>query len=389
MSKSKRKTIKEYTLRNGEKRYMFKVYLGVDPLTGDPKYTTRRSFKKEKEAELALAQIKLAVSNGTFRKQHAETYQEVYELWIAQYEKTVEESTFVKTTGLFRNYILPAMGDYKISMMNYVICQKHVNEWADKLKRFRIVKSYASKVLDFAIKSDYIITNPFALVEISNRTKKVQYDEVKRENYYTKEQLDKFLQCMEQESNFKAYALFRLLAYSGIRKGEALALNWNDINFSKNEILINKALSKGKDNKLRIGSTKTGATLKLKMDSTTMGILNEWKNQQRQDFLVLGFDTLQPKQLVFSNRYNELLQPTMTRKWLEHILTKYQLPQITTHGFRHTHCSLLFEAGCVLQEVKDRLGHSDSRTTLNIYTHVSQHVREGAVNKLEMYMAIE
>lgn len=387
MNKAKTNPIKSYIKKN-RKYYMFKVYLGVDPLTGDPKSTTRRKFKTKKEAELMLARIKLEVSNGTYRKQQAETYQEVYDLWIAQYEKTVEESTFVKTTAIFRNHILPVMGDYKITMINHVICQSHVNEWADKLKRFRIVKSYASKVLDFAIKSDYIQKNPFALVEISNRRKKVQYDEVKRENFYTKEQLNKFLQCMEQESNFKAYALFRLLAYSGIRKGEALALNWNDINFSKNEIRINKALSKGKENKLLIGSTKTGVALNLKMDSTTMGILNEWKKRQRQDYLVLGYDTLQPNQLVFSNRYNELLQPTMTRKWLEHILTKYQLPQITTHGFRHTHCSLLFEAGCGIKEVQDRLGHSDSKTTLNIYTHVSQQAKEGAVNRLEMFMAI-
>ncbi|MEK3976225.1 site-specific integrase [Psychrobacillus sp. FSL K6-1267] len=387
MNKAKTNPIKPYIKKN-RKYYMFKVYLGVDPLTGKSKYTTRRGFETIKKAEHALARIKLQVANGTFRKQHAETYQEVYDLWIAQYEKTVEESTFVKTTGIFRNHILPAMGDYKITMINYAICQRHMYEWADKLKRFRIVKSYASKVLDFAIKSEYIQTNPFALVEISNRTKKVQYAKVKSENFYTKEQLNKFLQCMEQESNFKAYALFRLLAYSGIRKGEALALNWDDINFSKNEIRINKALSKGKENKLLIGSTKTGVTLNLKMDSTTMGILNEWKKRQRQDCLVLGYDTLQPNQLVFNNRYNDFLQPTITRKWLQNILTKYKLPHITTHGFRHTHSTLLFEAGCVMKEVQDRLGHSDLRTTMNIYTHVSKQTKEVAVNRLETFMAI-
>ncbi|GGA43289.1 tyrosine-type recombinase/integrase [Psychrobacillus lasiicapitis] len=387
MNKAKTTSIKAYIKKN-RKYYMFKVYLGVDPLTGKPKSTTRRDFKSKKEAELMLARIKLEVYNGTYRKQHAETYQEVYDLWIAQYEKTVEESTFVKTTGLFRNHILPAMGDYKINMMNHLICQRHMNEWADKLKKFRIVKSYASKVLDFAIKCGYIQTNPFALVEISNRTKKFQYDEDKVENFYTKEQLNKFLQCMEQESNFKAYALFRLLAYSGIRKGEALALNWNDINFSKNEIHINKALSKGKENKLCIKSTKTGVKLNLKMDSTTMGILNEWKRQQSQNYLVLGYDTLQQNQLVFNNRYNEFLQPTITRKWLENILTKYKLPHITTHGFRHTHSSLLYEAGCDMKEVQDRLGHSDLRTTMNIYTHVSQQTNESVVNRLETFMAI-
>ena len=69
-------------------------------------------------------------------------------------------------------------------------------------------------------------------------------------NYYTKEQLIHFLKCLENEKNFKAFALFRLLAFSGILKGEALALTWNDLNFKNVEIRINKALSRGEDNRL-------------------------------------------------------------------------------------------------------------------------------------------
>ena len=63
-------------------------------------------------------------------KERAETYQEIYDLWVKQYEKTVEESTFVKTTGIFKNHILPAMGAYKIEKIHVDVCQKHVDEWA-------------------------------------------------------------------------------------------------------------------------------------------------------------------------------------------------------------------------------------------------------------------
>ena len=52
------------------------------------------------------------------------------------------------------------------------------------------------------------------------------------------------------------------------------------------------------------------------------------------------------------------MQPTKTRKWIMHVQEKYKLGTITTHGLRHTHCSLLFEAGASLKEVQDRLGHS-------------------------------
>lgn len=382
---------KPYTKKNGEKCYFFKMYIGVDPLTGKEKSSTFRNFKTKKEAELEYARIKLAISNGTYRKRQVENYQDIFDLWILQYENTVEESTFVKTTGIFRNHILPLMGSYKIDKITIDICQKHVNEWAKKLKKFRTVKSYAAKVLDFAVKRGFIQSNPFTHVESPVNISKKRIEDVENEameNFYTREQLIHFLNCFEKESNYKAYVLFRLLAFSGMRKGEALALSWNDINFTTNEIRINKALSRGKDNQLYLKTTKTGIARTIKMDDKTMDILNNWKKKQRQDYLVLGFNTMQPNQLVFSNEVNEYIQPTKTRKWILHVQKKYKLGKITTHGLRHTHCSLLFEAGVGLKEVQDRLGHTDVKTTMDIYTHVSQQAKDGAVNKFANYLSM-
>lgn len=69
-----------------------------------------------------------------------------------------------------------------------------------------------------------------------------------------------------------------------------------------------------------------------------------------------------------------------------HILNKYKLSKITTHGLRHTHCSLLFEAGASLKEVQDRLGHSDVKTTMNIYAHFTKQAKEEAILKFTDYM---
>ena len=130
MGKINNTSIKSYTKKNGEKCYMFKVYAGVDPLTGKEKYTTRRGFKSPGEAKTVLNRIKVTINNGTYLKKRAETFQDMYDLWVVQYERKVEESTFVKTIGIFRNHILPAIGMYKIDKINFDICQKAVNKWA-------------------------------------------------------------------------------------------------------------------------------------------------------------------------------------------------------------------------------------------------------------------
>lgn len=387
MAKKSSTPIESYTLKNGDTRYKFQIYVGVDPLTGNEKRTTRSGFKTMKDAKSALYEIKHEISQGTFRKIQAKTYQDMYELWIKQYEKTVEESTFVKTEGYFKNHILPAMSLYKVDKITVDACQKHVDEWADKLKKYRVIKSYAAKVLDFALKRGYLQTNPFTLVD-TPKPKQAPFELTKdvEENFYTREQLNEFLGYLKEENNPKVYTFFRLLAYSGMRKGEALALQWKDIDFTKSEIRINKALAKGKNSKLYLKTTKTGTTRTIKMDMETMKILALWKKQQQKEYLTLGFNTLNNEQLVVSSEVNTFVQPTKTRKWLVRILEKYNLKPITTHGLRHTHCSLLFEAGASLKEVQDRLGHSDIKTTMDIYTHLTPEAKSGAIQKFDNYL---
>lgn len=380
-------TIKSYSLQNGEKRYQFQLYVGVDSLTGKEQRTTRRGFKTKKEAQLALARLKLEIDKGNYKKESAETFQEVYKLWINQYENTVEESTFNKTINYFKNHILPTLGKFKIEKINVALCQNIVNEWFKNYSEYRIFKSYAARIFDFAIKHDFIQNNPMKLVEVPRKID-VPKDE-ENENFYTKEELIHFLNCAKDYGNYQAFTFFRLLAFSGSRKSELLALTWNDIDFTKNEIRINKALARGKNSRLYIKTTKTKkSTRTIKMDVNTLTILDEWKKRQKHDYFKLGYNTLKPNQLIFSSRKNELLQTSGVNQWMNQIIDKYSLKKITVHGWRHTCASLLFEAGSSLKEVQDRLGHNDVKTTMDIYTHVTEKAKSEAIQKLASYLNI-
>lgn len=107
---------------------------------------------------------------------------------------------------------------------------------------------------------------------------------------------------------------------------------------------------------------------------------------QKMDYLKLGFNTMDASQLVFSNINNEFMQPPKVGKILDSIIKKNNLKRITAHGFRHTHCSILFEAGASLKEVQDRLGHSDIQTTMNIYTHVTEKAKQKTAEKFASYV---
>lgn len=379
--------IKSYTTKKGETYYQFQMYIGTDEITGRRIKTTRRGFKTKKEAKEAYAKLQLNIDRvDTSKKERILTYKEVYNLWFEQYQNTVKESTLVKTEENFRIHILPILGNYKIDKINIHLCQKAVNQWFNDLKRFEKVYAYAKKILEYAIKLEKIEKNPMTLVTLPKRLS--FSEDIIDKNFYTKEELTEFLACLEQESNKKAYTLFRLLAFTGMRKSEALSLTWKDINFETFELNINKTLAKGKEQKLIVQTPKTRSSVrKIMLDEATVEILKNWQSIQKNELQITN-QKLNPnnKQLVFSNAENDFLQLGKTTKWINQIQSKYNLKKITTHGLRHTHCSLLFEAGINVEVVKDRLGHSDIKTTMNIYTHVSEKSKEKTANQFGHFM---
>lgn len=125
----------------------------------------------------------------------------------------------------------------------------------------------------------------------------------------------------------------------------------------------------------------------ISLDAKTITLLKEWKKEQQVKSLILGFNTLNNDQLIFPNNRNEIHDPTITSQWLRCVYKNNNtLTKIGAHGFRHTHASLLFEAGIPLKEVQVRLGHADIQTTANIYTHVTEKKKEQTGNKFANFM---
>lgn len=367
--------IKEYIKKNGEKAYMFKLYLGTDPDTGKPIRTTRRGFKTTREARLAIADLEV---NGLQKQEVAEepeiqTYEEIYDLWYEEYKSTVKASTLLKTERVFKNHILPAFGEKNILEIKPMDVQNQMNIWHKKLVRASMVMNYAGLVFDYAIRMQLINMNPTKVIKKPVRKKEVTDD--KDLNFYDKEELKQFMSALESDNNFRAYVYFRLLAFTGIRKGESLALKWADIDFKNQTLNINKAVSRSASG-LYIQTPKTPSSIRrISLDDKTIAILKEFKKES-------------PDGLIFQSEDGGILSPAKPRKW--YLVTMKKLPEdfrrISIHGFRHTHASLLFEAGASIKDVQSRLGHSDIQTTMDVYTHVSKTAKEQLANRFNTYV---
>ncbi|WPC08791.1 site-specific integrase [Globicatella sp. PHS-GS-PNBC-21-1553] len=376
--------IKKYTKKDGSTAYMFVAYLGVDPITGKQKRTTRRGFKTKREASIAEAKLQTEVEeNGFGVAPKKMTFKEAYEGWLEQYSLTVRESSLNVVKSIIESGILPEIGNLNVNSISRRKAQQLVKEWHSKYKTFRKYKVYATQIMDYALEEGVIKTNPFSKVKTPRSIESVEDD---TEKYYTKDELKKFLAFIKDDTMY--YAIFRLLAFSGIRKGELMALQWSDIDNKVNTLSINKTVTYGEKSRQIIGPTKTQASNRIiKLDKTTLSVLQKWRIEQRTLLLKNGINSNNKEQFLFTNPFtNELLSKmTITHK-LWYICESNNFKKITLHGFRHTACSLMFDAGLSVKDVQKILGHSSVKTTLDIYAHVTKHQQENAAEKLEKYI---
>jgi integrase len=236
---------------------------------------------------------------------------------------------------------------------------------------------------------DIITKNPMEHVSIpkhQNELLSIQ-SEVDKRNYWTKEEIKHFLEITRNELSFRDYVLFHLLIYTGARKGELLALSWNDIDFEAGSLRLWKTLfhSKG-DFIIQTPKTKESKRL-ISLDPKTLSLLKKWRIRQKEANMVV-MNTIDNNNMAFTREDGSPIRLAYPNEKLNIVVKKHNLHPITIHGLRHTHASLLFEAGASIKEVQERLGHSDVKMTMNIYTHVTNTLKEQTAAKFQRYIEL-
>ena len=379
--------IKKYQKKNGTIAYMFKAYLGIDPVTGKKKYTTKRGFKSPKEARKAYNRLMVQVEENDVVTDSQRPFSELADEWFEQYKNTVRESTYVAQKLAYKKHIFPLFGNLKISRISIPYCQTQVNHWYSYYKKYSNLIGLTSSIFKYALSLRLIRNNPMDAVIRPKRKKRID-EERYSAPYYEKEELLEFLEIAKNYPD-PIYPIFRILAFTGLRKGELLALRWKDIDFEKRTLSVKQTLATCDKWEIKFQVPKTEKSLRtISIDSETLQVIKRWQLKQKEYFLKIGIKpTKNGEQLLFVSEENKPLYLDYVNHNLKIIIKENNLKRITPHGFRHTHCSLLFESGASLKEVQVRLGHTDIKTTMDIYTHVTKRQTEETANRFADFMS--
>ncbi|EAC5424596.1 site-specific integrase, partial [Listeria monocytogenes] len=214
-----------------------------------------------------------------------------------------------------------------------------------------------------------------------------------KEEVYSKEELHLFFECLHKLKDERALVFFRIASYTGARKGEILGLTWRDIDFDNQTIRFNKTLVELSDGSLCINPTKTDKSKRvISIDNGTSRILKKWKRSVTKKNLSRGIridniDDIPVISTIKGNKKRDFLYKGYPNHVMDKVARKFpDMKIIKVHGFRKTHATLLFEAGAQVKDVQDRLGHSSSKTTMDIYIKVSKNRQNETVELFDSYM---
>jgi len=380
--------IKKYTTKNGETRYLFQTYLGIDPATGKERRTTRRGFKTMKEAKQAERNLLLDVEENGLPSNQSDgfqdpTFEELAQLWLENYKTTVKPSTFENVKSKVEKMTEEHFKELKLKKITVAYCQRVVIELSKNYVLYNHYLSVINRIFKYAVLMDILNTNPLDKV-IKPKSRQTQ----RKGNFLTKEELKEFLKLAQDTTLSYFFPLVHLMSYTGLRQGEALALKWSDIDFENKKITVDKTATRIKERQtLQTPKTKNSKRV-ISIDPATLSILKSWKKDQIKIYFKNGKHFEGDENFIFTNQRGEWVHIHNFIRYFKRFIADHKLKQITPHGLRHTHASLLFSAGVEPKNISDRLGHSTVQITLDLYTHITEEQRTDTVDKLLEYMVI-
>ncbi|HFR3773932.1 TPA: tyrosine-type recombinase/integrase [Streptococcus suis] len=379
--------IKDKIKKNGQKVYYASVYLGVDQLTGKKARTTVTATTQKGVRVKARDAINAFAANGYTVKDKPTitTYRELVKVWWDSYKNTVKPNSRQSMEGTIRKHILPVFGDYKLDRLTTPIIQQQINKWANAANsgvsgafaNYNLLNNVNRRILQYGVTMQLLQHNPARDVIVPRK----QQNKEQKVKFFSNQELKQFLDYLDSldQSNygdFFDYVLYKTLLATGCRIGEALALEWSDIDLEAGTISVTKTLNRYQET----NTPKSKSGLRdIEIDKATVLLLKQYKKRQQAHAWTLGRSV----DVVFTPFTTKYAYATLLRKRLQKHFKAAGVPDIGFHGFRHTHATIMLYAGLEVKDLQYRLGHSNISMTLNTYVHATKENAKKAVSIFE------
>lgn len=397
--------ITKTTKKNGTISYTKRgVYLGIDNKTGK-RVTASITAKTLRSLDRKIAQAKLDFeANGATQKEKVtiSTLEELAEAWFSSFITWVSsQNTINRVRNYLDTYIIPTFGDYKPEEIKSVDIQIWVNQLAKNskisvesgakkskkgcTKEFGAVLHKLSDIFNFGITNFGLSHNPASTVKLPPKPKSSQ----QRIMVLHDKELKIWLSFLETLPNTRANRRFKVicdtLLASALRINELLALGIQDLDFDNCEIIVNKTLVwKAGNRKLGIrgevlckNTPKTDAgNRRVPVPRETLQNLKNFHDEMNRYF---DKHELPRTTLIFPTIYGNYMCDRNERTTLKKRLTELGLPDYGFHLFRHTHASLMLNAGANWKELQTRMGHKSIKTTMDTYAELAPKKKAEAV----------
>lgn len=280
----------------------------------------------KKEAVLRENELKLQLRNNTYIKKNKMTLEDLVTEWLEAKKNEIELKTY-KSYELWSNKIINSIGNIKLKNLNVKILEDFYNNLRANTslspKSIQEIYTTISMALNKAIKWGYITNNPNLLIE----KPKVKQKEVQ---CYSPEEVEILIKVLKNEP-IKYQAIVMLALDSGARRGELTGLTWNDVDFEKSLININKTTQYLPNYDIFEKSTKSETSNRIiYITDTTKKILKKYQIEQFEKKILLG-DKWKNSNRVFTTDYGADMHPDTPSKILEKLIKKYNLKRISFH----------------------------------------------------------
>ena len=381
--------------KRGKNSWRLIVSHGFDNYGNRIKYTKSILANSRREADKELTKFVYEIENGVILQSSGMTFAQFTEMWTKNYAlKELAPKTYDRYKGMLESRILPYFGHFKLDLIK----PAHIIQFYDylskdhQLKRCKnnqgktTLKALSSKtilehhrllrsMLQNAVYWQILPYNPVARVKPPKHTKP-------KIHYYDDIECKKLLEALEDEE-IKFQTIVILTLFTGMRRGEVLALEWSDIDFKEGFVTVTKSSQYLPDKGIFVKDPKTESSVRsVGIPKVVIDMLTKykvWYDNQKKECGDLWIDSNR----LFVQWNGKPMHPDTITDWFRRFIQRKNLPPITFHGLRHTNATLMISKNIDLAVVASRLGHAQITTTLNFYVHPVQSHNKAAGDILE------